>query len=326
MKHEVRVVRIGEISPHPDPETVSLGLTVVSGYTLVVGLAHWKPGDLAVFVEPDYIIPEGVSWMPALEPDRKVRVKKLRGVFSPGCLIPLSDIPELTGVAEGDDVMERLGIIRYVDDGPPNPDEIVPDPELKLGLAPRSNLENWQKNKNKVSPDLEVQITEKINGKSGAFAFRDGKMWCGSRTQWLKEGAGEWWLFAKNNPWIVELCKANPDVVFYGEVYGTQKKFQYGLNAAKPQLRLFYGFSLDRLAYLNYDEFTALVPEDRRVPLLYKGRLGDANVEALAEGKSVLFPTQVREGCVITAVNEGYNPEIGRLALKCVGNGYLAKS
>lgn len=327
--HEVLVVRLGPITKHENAD--ALGLTVVNGYTVVVRLECWKEGDLAVFIEPDYIVPEGVSWMPDLEPDRKVRVKKLRGTYSPGCLIPLADVG-LEGVEVGTNVMERLGITRYVNDGPLSAgEEQLPDSLKSLANLPRSSLETYQKVKHLLKPELPVYITEKVNGKSARYAFREGRMWCGSREQWVKQGGGseaaDYWTALKNCPWIEHVCREYRDLVLYGEVYGSQKGFKYGLDATKCQFRVFYVFKADgQPRWLTNAEINEVVFSQHRVPILYEGLLGGANVEALAEGKSIVFPTQVREGCVITSANEDYNPTIGRLAFKCVGNGYLAKS
>jgi len=324
MNHEVRVVQVGEIRKHPNAD--ALGLTEVLGYTLVVRLDSWKEGVIAVFVEPDYILPPGPPWDGyKLREDRRVRNVKLRGVYSPGLLCPLSDLGLEGLVNVGDNVMDRLGITRYVDDGPLNQGEEVPHPSLSF--TPRSRLESWQKSKHLLAPDLEVQITEKINGKSGKWAWRDGRMWCGSREQWLTEDSNtDWWTATKNCPWLVGLCKLHQDLIFYGEAYGNQNKFKYGLDATKIQARLFYAFKPSESRWLNSAEFWGIVPETCRVPLLYNGPLSGANVEALAEGKSLIYPGQVREGAVVVAWEDAYDPMVGRIALKCVGNGYLERS
>lgn len=52
-KHEIKVIRIESIHPHPDAD--SLELTNVWDYQCVIRKGAHKVGDLMAFVEPDYM-------------------------------------------------------------------------------------------------------------------------------------------------------------------------------------------------------------------------------------------------------------------------------
>jgi hypothetical protein len=54
--HEVRVHRINEIEKHPNADR--LGLVRIDGFTAIVRLGDFKPGDLAAYIEPDYVVPD----------------------------------------------------------------------------------------------------------------------------------------------------------------------------------------------------------------------------------------------------------------------------
>ena len=63
------------------------------------------------------------------------------------------------------------------------------------------------------------------------------------------------------------------------------------------------------------------------MPLLFAGPYDESKVPLLAEGPSTVTGAKhVREGCVIRPVNERTDPEIGRVQLKIVSNGYLERA
>lgn len=125
--HEARVIRIGEIRPHGNAER--LELTTIGdgdGYQMVVGKGSFKTGDLAVFIQPESIVPQSEPfkfiWADHVGIDgivpakrRLIMPKRLRGEWSEGLLMPLKELAAagLEYAAEGDDVAEKLGIEHY---------------------------------------------------------------------------------------------------------------------------------------------------------------------------------------------------------------------
>lgn len=157
--HRVNVVRINEIKKHPNADT--LGLVEIGGYQAVVKLDDYKPGDLAIYIQPDSVVPEieqfSFLWYGKVEPGlpvpekrRRITVRKFRKEWSEGLLMPLKEFPQLQGmqrttdgewipeVGPGDDVSEVLGIYHYE---PPEPDEFV-GPGRRDRSRPRS-LKGW---------------------------------------------------------------------------------------------------------------------------------------------------------------------------------------
>lgn len=142
--HQVNIVRVTEILPHTNAD--KLELIRVNGYQVVTQKKQFNVGDLAVYIQPDSVVPqtepfrfiwepylpqnEGVSGTCLLgyvvpEKRRRVTVRKFRGEWSEGLLLPQSDFPELTFTVaelkdgsktfhfEGDDVSDLLGITHY---------------------------------------------------------------------------------------------------------------------------------------------------------------------------------------------------------------------
>ena len=166
--HQANIVRVNDVFVHPNADT--LELLNINGYQVVSKKGQFKVGDLAVYIQPDSIVPQTEPfkfiWQPyvdavlatpccsgntnptqvlpgeflsecsdchSIRPDehtyiivpekkRRITVRKFRGEWSEGLLLPISDFPELNtwthdsyGVAytEGDDVSDLLGITHY---------------------------------------------------------------------------------------------------------------------------------------------------------------------------------------------------------------------
>lgn len=138
--HKAVIVQIGKLEPHNNAD--NLAIVVIDGYQVVVRKDTFSKGDLAVYIQPDSIVPQTEPfkfiWEPYLDnsdlagpdsltPDkrRRITVKKLRGQWSEGLLMPVSDFPELyTGphltepstycqYGIGSDVSGVLGIKHY---------------------------------------------------------------------------------------------------------------------------------------------------------------------------------------------------------------------
>ena len=154
--HRVNVVRIEEILPHTNADT--LGIIYIGGYQVVVKKDDYKVGDLAIYVQPDTIVPVmdqfKFLWADREFADgtiperlRRITVRRFRKEWSEGLLMPLSaftgglvhDERRAYGwIAEGDDVAELLGFTHYVE---PEPVQNVKHGKQYKGL-PKS-LKGW---------------------------------------------------------------------------------------------------------------------------------------------------------------------------------------
>lgn len=317
MKHEVKIVAIGDVRKHPNADT--LGIVSISGYEVIVRTADWSAGDKGVYIEPDYIVPDA-PWSAMLKGKNRVRVKRLRGVVSAGLLLRLSDVGLDPETPVGTDVMGSLGIMRYVppEDTPGAAD--APAPRIADGLR-AYDLESWRAPGNRalIAGDTIVSATEKLHGESARFVYSEGAMHAGSRTKWKRLDSNTGWAVAlKANPWIEAWCRAHPDCILYGEILGHVPEMHYGV---RKGLRGFLAFDVwcDG-RWLDVAEFQSIVDAKYRVPVLYEGPHSGVTAE-LAEGVSTIAP-HVREGFVVKPFFEASDPSIGRIALKCVGNGY----
>lgn len=341
MKHEVKVIEVDAVLPHPNADT--LGITVIDGYDVIVRTAEWRAGDRGVYIEPDYVVPDA-PWAAMLAGRRRVRVKKLRGVYSQGLLLRLADVGLDADTPVGTDVMATLGIMRWeppqesmgAADAPTpgcitprvrkpasvDPDEVSAPPVASAAQA--YDLESWRKYRRVLEADESVIVTEKIHGENARFVFDGETMHAGSRTKWKRLDSNTSWAVAlRCNPWIEAWCRENPRRVLYGEVFGNVAKMAYGVRNGMRGFLAFDVLHVEEGRWLSWDEFAAIVPAHQRVPVLYEGPHGVVTAE-LAEGASTLAP-HVREGFVVKPRVERSERRVGRVALKCVGNGYYEK-
>ena len=110
--HKVLVVRIHEVEKHPNAD--SLGIVRVGGYQVVVKLGDFQPGDLAIYIQPDSVVPErrefeflwaGVE-SPVPEKKRRVTVRRFRKEWSEGLLMKFDEL--VHGDKCGDELSEKI--------------------------------------------------------------------------------------------------------------------------------------------------------------------------------------------------------------------------
>lgn len=320
-EHEVRVVRLGDIRKHDNADT--LGIAEVDGRPCIVRLGEWSPGDLAVYVPIDALVPvedpRFAFLAPKAGPDgvARIRAMRLRGVFSMGLLVK----PD-TDMGEGDEVSARMGI------GVWEPDvrcSLSPDAEPDPGFLPVYDIESARKWAPVVLEEgEEVVLTEKVHGANGRFAYHRDRMWCASRTRFPREADGEMW-WSVGRPIADRLRDVCPGVAIYGEVFGQVQDLKYGRTGA--HLVAFDALDIASRRWLDYDDFRALCVrlDIPAVPELYRGPWS-TDLARLAEGMTVLGAgAHVREGWVLRPTRERVHPDLGRVILKRHGEGYLTR-
>ncbi len=123
--HQVNIVRLGAPRVHATADT--LELYDIEGYQVVTKIGNFHEGDLAVYVQPDSVVPQtqafefvwgGVTGELETIPERKRRitVRRFRKEWSEGLLMPTIDFPEFHGadiLGEGQDVSDLLGITHW---------------------------------------------------------------------------------------------------------------------------------------------------------------------------------------------------------------------
>ena len=250
----------------------------------------------------------------------------------------LSKAPD--GAKDGDDLTETLGFRRYEDvvgeatqyKGASRSDGLeVPAPKL-ASMPGVYDIEGFRKyGRTTFGDDELVVVTEKIHGQNARFVHDGERLHVGSRTRWLSTDpeTNTWAKVARRYDLAGKLA-AYPGLIFFGETYGNNSDMPYGVERSKTgdALAIFDVFDSCKGCWLDAwtcAEVCAVV-DLAMVPVLARGRFGDIveSLPTLAEGPSTLAG-HVREGWVIKSAVERWDSRLGRVILKCAGEGYLTR-
>jgi hypothetical protein len=138
--HKVRVIRIDEITKHPNADTLSIIKIPGTGYRVITKTDDFKIGDLAYYIPPEMIVPTrpeySILWNSIILPDgtfrdgmkevppkyRVIKVRRFRKLWSEGLLMPFKSTDAWAiGLQEGEDISDILGIVHY---SPPEPEDL----------------------------------------------------------------------------------------------------------------------------------------------------------------------------------------------------------
>ncbi len=356
----VNVVRLTNVQKHPNADSLYIA-KIHGGYPIIFKGKEYggsfAEGDLAVYIPVDSLVPatKEYAWLsPQVEvllpggekqmvdaevpreKDRRVRAKRLRGVFSMGMLgLP----PE--GAVEGQEVAEVMGITKYEE-----PEEVisasrtdgfqVPAPRLKM-LPSVYDIEGLRRYTGAFRPGEAYVCTEKLHGQNARFVHDGEKLHVGSRTRWLTTDERNTWADAATRYELADKLAKYPGHVFFGETYGNNGDMPYGVTRAKTgdEVRFFDIWDSNTGRFLDHPLFSSICEELGLLtaPELCTGTWSEGDFEKLAplaEGKTTLGGGHVREGFVIKPLvercmdrSDGYVG--GRLILKLHGEGFLTR-
>lgn len=209
---------ISEIVPHPNADR--LELAKVLGWQVIIRKGEFAPGDKAVLVVIDTILPVA-PWSEFLRKgDKPIRLNtiKLRGEYSQGLLLPLTVLPEcVRGWQVGADVGAELGVKKYEKELPASLSGQVKC-NFPLHLAPRTDEDNGLSNPHLVEAVLRhpVLLTLKLDGSSCTVTVRNGEIEhvCSRNLSLEKADNNAFWVAARS------LKLLSGDYVIQGELMG----------------------------------------------------------------------------------------------------------
>jgi RNA ligase (TIGR02306 family) len=327
------VVRVTGITKHPNADTLSI--TTVEGCPTIFGTEMFKEGDLAIYVPVDAVVPETVPGTEFLGKHRRIKAKKLRGIFSMGLLLPIKGLFPITVEYSGNqyipedgaNVAEVLGITKYEEPEPIFMQTGNCSAPKTISSPPVYDVESFRKYHHLFEPGEEVYISEKIHGTNARFVYWDGQLYCGSHKTWKTQDDNNlWWKVAKAYN-LEERLKRDPGMILYGEIYGNVQDLKYGAKLNELFFRAFDVYHTGVGQWLSYLPFICFCDELEipRVPTLYKGPyLGFDDLAIFAAGNSTLAD-HIKEGFVIKPTMERWNNEIGRTIAKLVSDAYLLR-
>ena len=344
MRKLASIQKIKEILPIEGADAIELA--IVNGWKVVVekNVGH-QVGDFVVYCEIDSFLPiepefdflrkssykkmgdqEGFGW----------RSLKIRGVVSQGLILPLSVLESKSGgkiiknklvLKEGDDVTDLLGILKYE---PPIPADLAGKVKGQFpGFIPKTDEERIQNlpeefEEWKNLPENSFYVTEKLDGSSATYYYKEGEFGVCSRNLELLETEGNtFWKVAREMKLEEKLAVLGKNVSVQGELIG--EGIQSNPYKIKGQtVKFFNAFDIDSHEYFNLPMFRILIEETlelETVPILHLNFTLLESIEdilQMAEGKSSLNEKTEREGLVIRSHDR-------TISFKAISNKFLLK-
>lgn len=329
------IQKIKDIQPIPGADKIEVAS--VLGWKVVCRKDEFKIGDYAIYCEIDSVLPFQ-PWTEFLRDknklDKPIRLKtvRLRGQLSQGILFPTSILPPSFEILEGQEVAEVLNIVKFEPEIPAQlagivegvfPSHVPKTDELRVQAFPEVITEFKGK---------EIYISQKMDGTSGTYIFRDGEFKTCSRNLSLKEVVGNaYWDMEKKydirNKLQAIYNRTSHNYAIQGEVVGPGiQKNRIGLK--EIDLMVFNVYDINEGRYLGYVEFIAFCEENKlkTVPILETGVFTYSTVDDLLEKARGVYPlsNKHQEGIVIRPIIEFRSTVLdGRASFKVINNDFL---
>lgn len=332
------VQRVLEIVPIVGADAIEAAR--INGWQCVVKKGAFAVGDAGVFFEIDAVPPDAPEYrflwtQKGAEPAEgtrpsnfRIRTRTMRGCLSQGLLLTLAEAGLDAGLADGDDVTERLGVTKY--------EPVIPMGAAELRGAFPSAVPKTDEMRVQSVPavldelrGLPYVATLKCDGTSATYLVDpdDGTFHACARNWSITEGQNSYWVIARRHGLEEKLRARGGRYALQGEICGPAvQKNPLGLR----ELRLFV-FSVRDLTtgrYVSDAEMRALCAEMELdcVPVVEAGEAFAYDQAALLQLAEGLYPgtKNQREGIVIRPREEVFSPTLGaRLSFKAISNRYL---
>jgi RNA ligase (TIGR02306 family) len=296
----------------PIPTSDFLEKVQIMGWQCVAKKGEFQAGDLGVYFEVDSFLPidpryeflrassfrdnadNGVGF--------RIRTVRMRGELSQGLLLPLPLFPELVGLAQGDDVTEKLSVKKwYIPEVAgaggtiigERPQGIPASDEIRIQSAVELLDELRGKN---------YYITTKMDGTSGIVYYIDGKIGCCSRNKEIKDETDAlYWTPVYQYGLKEKFAAYGKNIVLTGEICGP------GIQRNKLRLAEYawYVFDVkdwDAGSYVPYDKALEICASLGlpTVPLEERGEQFSYTLEELLEKAKGKYPSGLdKEGIVV---------------------------
>jgi RNA ligase (TIGR02306 family) len=325
--------KISDLQPIEGADLIELA--IVDGWKVVVAkeVAH-KVGDFVIYCEVDSFLPireefeflRKSSYRKLVDGTEGFRLKtiKLRGQISQGLILPIS-VVEYTNVGfeVGMDVTNLLGVTKYE---PPIPAEL--SGKVK-GLFPsflRKTDEERVQNLTKEYEEYKslgrkFYVTEKLDGSSATFYYKDGVFGvCSRNLELLETEDNTFWKVARELDLENKMKDFGVNISLQGELIG--EGIQGNPYKIKGQTVKFFNlFDIDLQVYhsLAHLDRALGIMGLKMVPIVDEFFKLPETIETLlkyADNKSILNPKFDREGIVIRNLDR-------TISFKVISNKFL---
>lgn len=315
----------------------NLEVASILGWKVVVRKGEFKEEELCIYCEIDSILPDKPEFEFMRPRKFRIRTIRLRGQISQGIAFPVTLLKDVYD--EGSDVTEVLEIEKYLPQIPQCLTGVVKN--IFPSFIPKTDETRVQILQNLLDRYVGTKcyITEKVDGSSATYYFKDEFGVCSRNLELLEDDKNSFWKQARENKIEEKLKQALEDTGWHFAIQceligqGIQKN---NLKIEGNQIPCYNVFNIDRYKYLNYKEFIEFCSkyDILTVPILEDNYLLENNIDNLVEkarGASKLNNKIHREGIVIRPLMEITDLEMStgmgnaRVSFKAINNDYLLK-
>ena len=294
MERKLATIRkISKVIKHPNAD--NLDICTVDGWKVITKLGEFREGDLAVYFEVDSFIPIKQEFEFLRKSSYKklsdgsegfrLRTVRLREELSQGLLIPTSTIPLInndfillpyldeggkkTGeffihhqvekycidLKEGLDITEILGVTKYEPPiGAILSGDVKGDFPSFLRKSDEARIQNFPELLDEYKDDY-IYASEKLDGTSGTYYYKDNEFGVCSRNLELKEDeSNTYWKVARVLDLENKLRSLHSPFSIQGEIIGPGiQGNKYKLQ--KPEFFIFNVFDIEKQSFLNFSDF-----------------------------------------------------------------------
>ncbi len=314
------IQKVLELRPIEGADMIEVA--TINAWQLVVKKGEFKVDDLCVYCEIDCLMPDKPEFEFLKPRNMRIKTIKLRGQISQGICFPVSILPSGIEIVEDADVTDVLGIVKY-------------EPAIHACLSgiakgnfpsfiPKTDeerIQNLSRYFERFKDNL-FYITEKLDGSSATFYFKDGVFGVCSRNLDLIETEGNsFWKVARELDIENKLSNLG-NYAIQGELIG--EGIQGNPYKIKGQKVLFFNaWDIDASEHVDMERFKSLMHEIGldTVPVLdteFKLPNTISDLLILADGKSYLHKEVDREGLVIRSIDR-------KISFKVISNKFLLK-
>lgn len=334
MRKLVTLRTITEITPIENADAIEV--VHVDGWKVVAQKGIHSVGNQVLYFELDSFLPASDSRFDSFMKfgtrvfndvvGHRLKTKKLRGVYSQGIIMPLSEFPEVTGQEE--DIAPLIGVVKY------DPPEVFIGSVAKSSFPSflrKSDQERVQNIWNKIPNELFVP-TLKMDGSSVTVFAVDEKYGdvtegiC-SRNQLLRTDQESSFLAGVTRSGLLEKVRQIRDetgvsIALQGELVGPGVQGNYE-QFDHHEVFVYNVFNVDTGEFLDYASFILLcnsyriktVPEVGDAEYVTKFELDE--ILKFSDGRSI--NAKVREGIVWKGLYSNFQ-------FKVISNKFLEKS
>lgn len=328
MRKLATVRKVTDIKPLQDADKICL--YSVDGWNVIDQKGKYNIGDRVVYFEIDSFLPikpefeflRKTSYKKLIDGREGFRLRtiKLRGQYSQGLIMPVPNNPNFN-YNSGDDCSEYFEVTKYE---PPIPAELNGEVEgLFPSFIPKTDEVRVQNLDEKDFIGKPAYVTEKLDGTSATFFYKDGVFGACSRNYQLKfKETNTFFKVAKELDLENKLKSLGKNIAVQGELIGPGIQGNI-YKLSKPEVRFFTAFDIDKQERLNSTDFVDTVSVKlglKIVPYLeeLKSLPNASKLLEAADGNSALNSNSRREGFVIRGVEENFS-------FKVISNKFLLK-